>query len=256
MTFQGAVARPAEAEVLPETEALAAALSAKYAGADAQALLAGIIGDEFGGRIALVSSFGAEAAVLLHMVAGIDPATPVVFLDTGKLFGETLRYRDELVARLGLTHVRSVQPDPERVKNLDAEGVLWYGNPDMCCHIRKVEPLARALAGFDASITGRKGFHGGERSDLARIEAAEEGRIKVNPLADWSREDIEAYFKQHDLPRHPLEADGFLSIGCMPCTDRVAPGEDIRAGRWRGSAKNECGIHLPSARWSAIGGDL
>ena len=256
MTVQGAIAQPVEAEVLPETEALAAELSAKYTGANAQGLLAGVIGEDFSGRIALVSSFGAEAAVLAHMVAQIDPAMPVVFLDTGKLFGETLRYRDELAARLGLTDVRSVQPDPERVRNLDADGVLWYGNPDMCCYIRKVEPLARALAGFDASITGRKGFHGGDRSQLARIEAAEEGRIKINPLADWSRDDIEAYFETYDLPRHPLEADGFLSIGCMPCTDRVAPGEDIRAGRWRGSAKNECGIHLPSARWSAIGGDL
>ncbi|HYN39132.1 MAG TPA: phosphoadenylyl-sulfate reductase [Rhodospirillales bacterium] len=232
-------------------------LSRRWAEADTEAMLAGMIHDEFPGRIALVSSFGAEAAVLLHMVAGIEPRLPVIFLDTGKLFGETLRYRDRLTAELGLRDVRSIRPDPARLDALDPDGVLWFGNPDMCCHIRKVEPLDRALAGFDAWITGRKGFHGGERDGLQRIERNEgDGRIKVNPLALWRRADIDAYFERCRLPRHPLEADGFLSIGCMPCTDRVAPGENPRAGRWRGTDKTECGIHLsPARKWNMNGMD-
>jgi phosphoadenosine phosphosulfate reductase len=152
--------------------------------------------------------------------------------------------------------VRTIKPDPERIEALDPDGVLWYGNPDMCCRIRKVEPLGRALAGFGAWITGRKGFHGGARTNLQRIEVnQDDGRIKINPLADWRKADLDAYFERHALPRHPLEADGFLSIGCMPCTDRVAPGEHARAGRWRGKEKTECGIHVPVGKWKINGID-
>ena len=226
-------------------------LAQRWAEADTETLLAGMINEEFPGRIALVSSFGAEAAVLLHLVAGVAPALPVIFLDTGKLFGETLRYRDRLTADLGLQDVRTVKPDQACVDALDPDGVLWFGNPDMCCQLRKVEPLGRALEGFDAWITGRKGFQSGSRANLPRTERnREDGRIKVNPLASWQKPDLDGYFERHQLPRHPLEADGFLSIGCMPCTDRVAPGEDARAGRWRGRDKTECGIHLPMAKWN------
>lgn len=245
------VTMAAAADAAPEARRLAE----RYAEADTLTLLDAMIHREFAGRIALVSSFGAEAAILLHLVAAVDPATPVAFIDTGKLFGETLRYRDQLAARLGLTDVRTIKPEPARVEQADADGVLWYGNPDMCCYIRRVEPLQRALLGFDAWISGRKGFHGGERQGLPRIEAGDDGRIKINPLAYWQKIDIEDYFARHGLPRHPLEADGFLSIGCMPCTDRVAPGEDMRAGRWRGSGKSECGIHVPVARWKVNGID-
>ena len=210
----------------------------------ARELLAEMIRNEFPGRIALVSSFGIEAAVLLHMVASIDRATPVLFLDTGKLFGETLRYRDRLIAQLELRDVRAITPDAARLGAEDPDGVLWRSDPDRCCAIRKVEPLARALEGFDAWINGRKRYHGGLRSDISVIEAAG-GRIKINPLAAWGPEQIAAYFEAHDLPQHPLAADGFRSIGCMPCSDRVQIGEDARAGRWRGRAKSECGIHLP-----------
>lgn len=238
-----------------DVEELAATLADRYREADAAALLHGLITEELPGGIALQSSFGTEAAVLLHLVASIEPATPVLFLDTGKLFGETLRYRDQLVRLLGLRDVRIVKPDPARVEAVDPDGVLWYGNPEMCCYVRKVEPLARALAGFAAVITGRKGFHGGARRDLPRIEVGDDGRLKVNPLIDWQKADIEAHFARHALPRHPLEADGFLSIGCMPCTDRIQPGEDVRAGRWRGRDKTECGIHLPRAHWKMIGID-
>jgi len=229
-------------------ELRAAALARHHAGTPTADFLKTMICDEFPGRIALISSFGAEAAVLLSLVADADAATPVIFLDSGKLFGETLRYRDTLIARLGLTGVRSVRPDPDRIAALDGDGILWYGNANLCCHIRKVEPMQRALHGFDAWITGRKGFHGGSRSDLPLVEATDDGRIRVNPLARWSKAEIDAHFAARGLPRHPLEADGFLSIGCMPCTDRVAPGEAVRAGRWRGRNKSECGIHLPAPR--------
>lgn len=223
----------------------AALLAARAEAIMARELLAEMIRNEFPGKIALVSSFGIEAAVLLHMVAGIDPATPVVFLDTGKLFGETLRYRDELIRDLGLRDVRTVRPDLERLRSADPDGVLWQTNPDRCCFVRKVEPLARALQGFDAWINGRKRHHGGARAALPVIEAVD-GRIKVNPLAAWGPDEINAYFAAHGLPRHPLEADGFRSVGCMPCSDRSAPGEAAREGRWRGQNKSECGIHLPS----------
>ncbi|GAA0567617.1 phosphoadenylyl-sulfate reductase [Caenispirillum bisanense] len=201
--------------------------------------------DTFAGRIALVSSFGTESAVLLDLVAQVNPALPVVFLDTGKLFGETLRYRDRLVSRLGLTDVRVIRPDPAAVAAADPDGILWTQAPDRCCAVRKVEPLARALAPFDAWISGRKRFQAATRAALPRVEA-DGARVKINPLADWSRDALDRAFTDRDLPRHPLEEDGFLSIGCMPCTDRVAPGEDVRAGRWRHAAdKTECGIHLP-----------
>lgn len=241
-------------EALAALEARAARLGARYAEAPARELLEAMIGREFAGEIALVSSFGAEAAVLLHMVGAIDPATPVIFLNTGKLFGETLRYRDALIERLGLRDVRSVKPDAERLRQIDPEEVLWYGNPDMCCYVRKVEPLHVALMPFTASISGRKRFHGDGRESLPLVEPAD-GRIQINPLAGWTKADVDGYFAAHDLPRHPLEADDFLSIGCMPCTDRVAPDEGVRAGRWRGKSKTECGIHAPRAQWRIMGID-
>ncbi len=225
--------------------ARAAALDAAYGATGGVALLDAMIRREFPGSIALVSSFGTEAAVLLHMVAAVDPKTPVVFLDTGKLFGETRRYRDALIERLRLKDVRIVTPDPVELAKRDGDGTLWYTNPDACCALRKVEPLARALEGFDAWINGRKRYQGNLRSAIATVESAE-GRIKVNPLAQWSREDIAAYFDRHELPHHPLQADGFQSVGCIPCSERSRPDEDARAGRWRGLDKTECGIHLPA----------
>ncbi len=252
---ESGLARPRPGDGRPHHVLRAEALSRRHAESDAETLLAAMIHDEFPGHIALVSSFGADAAVLLRMVATIAPSTPVIFLNTEKLFGETLRYRDLLTERLGLDDVRTVFPDPERVDALDADGILWYGNPDMCCGLRKVEPMQRALVGFDAWITGRKGYQGGERATLPPVESTDDGRFRINPLARWEKADVDAFFAAHDLPRHPLEADGFASIGCMPCTDRVAPGEHARAGRWRGRNKSECGIHLPVGRWKMIGMD-
>ena len=228
----------------------AAALQARYAGADAETVLRAAIEREFPGAIALSSSFGAESAALLHMVAAIDPATPVLFLDTGKLFGETRRYRRELAAKLGLTNIVAVTPDVGALAARDPSGVLWSSSTDACCELRKVEPMARALVPFKAWITGRKAFQGGARTNLPMFEA-DGGRIKINPLAAWTEQDIDAYFARHSLPKHPLVADGYRSIGCVPCTSRVGAGEDARAGRWHGSEKTECGIHNSPRRQAA-----
>jgi phosphoadenosine phosphosulfate reductase len=210
--------------------------------ADAIAL---VVRDVFRGRIAVATSFGAESAVLLHLVALADPATPVLFVDTGKLFGETKRHRDALIARLGLRDVRTLAPDPATVAAADPDGFLFRDDPDRCCALRKVAPFAAALAPFAAWLNGRKRHHGQARADLPLVEA-DGPRVKLNPLAAWTAADIEDHLRRHDLPRHPLVADGFASIGCMPCTARVSDGEAVRAGRWRGWGKTECGLHRPA----------
>ncbi len=221
----------------------AAALEAEYRSMTARSILEAAIRRHFPGRIAMTSSFGAEAAVLLHLVAQVAPDLPVLFIDTGKLFGETRRYQQELCARLGLTDIRILSPAAKDVARQDPDGLLFTRDADACCDLRKVRPLAAALEGFDAWITGRKRYQGGERENLPIYEARGK-RIKINPLAYWTAEDIDAYFEDHDLPRHPLEAEGYRSIGCMSCTERTAPGADPRSGRWAGQAKTECGIHI------------
>ena len=197
-------------------------------------------------QLALVSSFGTESAALLKVMADVDPSIPVIFLDTGWLFEETLAYRDTLIEKLGLRDVRSIKPDEATLSREDGERELWFSDPDACCRIRKVEPLARALKPFAAWINGRKRFQGGLRADIPVVEA-DGTRLKFNPFANVSREEIEAIFKLAELPPHPLVASGFLSVGCMPCTSRAAPDEDARAGRWRGRGKTECGIHTTTA---------
>lgn len=193
-------------------------------------------------QLALVSSFGTESAALLKVMADVDPAIPVIFLDTGWLFEETLAYRDTLISVLGLRDVRSVKPLDEALSRQDPDRELWFSDPDACCRIRKVEPLARALKPFSAWINGRKRFQGGARAEIPVVE--EDGaRLKFNPFANVSREEIEAIYKLSELPPHPLIASGYLSVGCMPCSSRTAPDEDARAGRWRGRPKTECGIH-------------
>ncbi len=211
----------------------------------AEAVLEAMLRERFAGRIALVSSFGTESAIVLHMISQIDKATPVIFLDTGKLFPETLTYRDALVARLGLTDMRAIRPSGAQLAAYDPDGRLWQRDPDLCCSIRKTNPLDEALEGFEAWITGRKRSQGGTRADMEMLDIGPDGRITVNPLAFWDTEQIDAYFERHDLPRHPLQEQGYASIGCATCTQRVNPGEDRRAGRWAGLDKTECGIHLP-----------
>jgi len=197
-------------------------------------------------RLAVVSSFGTESAALLKVMADVDPAIPVVFLDTGWLFEETLAYRDILIATLGLRDVRSIKPLEATLSRDDPDRELWFADPDACCRIRKVEPLARALAPFSAWINGRKRFQGGLRADIPVVE--DDGvRLKFNPFANVSREEIEAIYRLAKLPPHPLAASGYLSVGCMPCSSRASADEDARAGRWRGRAKTECGIHTVKA---------
>ena len=229
-------------------EADAVRLNRMFRGTETIEMLETLLREQMAGDVAVVSSFGAESAVLLHLVSRIDPATPVLFLETGKHFPETLAYRDELVARFGLTDLRNLTPDPEDLAKRDETGLRWSYDPDGCCEIRKVKPLAKALAGFDATITGRKAFQASTRSSLPRFEidlTDAQGRLKINPLIDWTADDIAAYIEAHDLPAHPLVAEGYPSIGCSPCTSKVAPGEDPRSGRWRGWDKVECGIHVP-----------
>jgi phosphoadenosine phosphosulfate reductase len=225
--------RPADADVL----------NGRFAESGARRLLETMIKENKGARIALVSSFGANSVVLLHLVASVDPSLPVLFIDTGKLFGETRRYQKELTDRLGLTDVRYVGPQPNHLVERDPAGALWIVDREACCTLRKVEPFSAALAEFDIWISGRKQYQGGSRVSLPLFEP-EGRRLKVNPLASWTSGDIDVYRTAFSLPQHPLVAKGFRSIGCEPCTTPVSEGEDERAGRWRGLAKSECGIHL------------
>jgi phosphoadenosine phosphosulfate reductase len=228
------------------TESDAIRLNNMFRGRDTVEVLTALLRENMLGDVAIVSSFGAESAVLLHLIGSIDPTVPVVFLETGKHFPETLAYRDTLVRLIGLEDVRNVTPDPQTLVQKDETGLRWSYDPDGCCEIRKVLPLKAALAPFDAQFTGRKAFQSSTRKALPRFEV-EEGRLKVNPLADWDKARIEAYMAEHDLPAHPLVEQGYLSIGCAPCTSKVKPGEDARSGRWRGWDKVECGIHTPLA---------
>jgi phosphoadenosine phosphosulfate reductase len=221
-----------------------ARLTARYAGVDTAAMLADLLAGELKGRVAAVSSFGSESAVLLDLVAAVDRDVPVIFINTQKIFGETLAYRDTLAEQLGFTDLRVYRPDPRLLAAKDATSLRWSYDPDGCCDLRKVEPLRRALAPFDAWISGRKGFQGKTRAALPRFEI-DEGRLKINPLADWDKPALDAAFEARELPRHPLEAQGYPSVGCVPCTSQVQPGEDPRAGRWRGWDKTECGMHDP-----------
>lgn len=229
--------------LLDTTGADVAALDARLNDASPAEIIGAAI--EISGRekLALVSSFGTESAALLKFAADVDRAIPVVFLDTGWLFEETLAYRDALIDRLGLTDVRTIHPLTADVARQDADRELWLTDPDACCHLRKVEPLTRALAPFDAWLNGRKRFQGGDRAAIPVVER-DGARLKFNPLANVTAAELKTLYVEAKLPPHPLVASGYASVGCMPCSSRSAPGEDARAGRWRGQAKTECGIHV------------
>jgi phosphoadenosine phosphosulfate reductase len=230
----------------------AAALNLLLADAAPEEIIAAALGAVDQGRFAIVSSFGTESAVLLAAAAAVDKAIPVLLVDTGYLFPETLAYRDLLQARLGLTDIRSLRPDAEETLAQDPEGDLFQRDPDGCCDLRKVRPLGTALNGFDAWANGRKRYQGADRAAIPIVEGDQQ-RLKFNPLANLTRGNIVTRFRALDLPAHPLEKHGFASIGCMPCTSRVLPGEDPRAGRWRGRGKVECGIHT-GPLGAAVGG--
>ena len=245
--------KPLDAEAEAQIEA--AALDERYGHLAPQDLIAISAGRFRPGQIAAVSSFGADSAVLLHMIARIDPALPVVFLDTGKHFGETLAYRDALAADLGLRNLRIIHPREQTLAERDPNGTLHQRDTDACCDIRKVEPMARAVEPFAAWFTGRKRFQATSRNGLPAFEAVG-SRIRINPLARWETADLAAYMRDHALRENPLVAYGYLSIGCFPCTQPVKPGEDARSGRWAGSAKTECGIHLSGLESSLTASSL
>ncbi|MEL6169067.1 MAG: phosphoadenylyl-sulfate reductase [Pseudomonadota bacterium] len=239
---------PLEAPLAPASERVAA-LNRAYLHHSAVDVLAHALSDAQVGRIALVSSFGAESVALLHMVSVVDRSLPVLFLDTEMLFPETLSYQREVSKKLGLTDVHILRPDRTELFLRDPDGDLHLSDPDACCRLRKVEPLNDALEPFDAWITGRKRFHGASRTKLDFFETeAGTDRIKVNPLVHWTRSDVADYITNNRLPRHPLVSRGYPSVGCMPCTSPVETGEDPRAGRWRGTEKTECGIHFVNGR--------
>ncbi|MAU52298.1 MAG: phosphoadenylyl-sulfate reductase [Roseovarius sp.] len=226
-----------------------AGLNARYRHHSAISVLEHALRDPQAGRLALVSSFGAESVVLLHMVSVTRAATPVIFIDTGMLFAETLVYQQELAERLNLRDLRIIRADAAELRAQDPDATLHQRDTDACCTLRKTLPLLRALAGFDGWITGRKRYQAGTRASLDFFEVEEgTGRIKVNPLAHWTRQDVRTYMEENRLPRHPLVGKGYASIGCMPCTTPVREDEDPRAGRWRGTEKAECGIHLVDGR--------
>ena len=237
---------PLEAPLAPVAERVAD-LNARYRHHGATAVLERAMSDPQVGRIALVSSFGAESVVLLHLVSVIDRTTPVLFIDTEMLFAETIAYQAEVADKLGLSITR-ITADRAKLAFEDPDNTLHQFNTDACCALRKTEPLERALSGFDAWITGRKRYQGATRAAVDFFEAEGDIRIKVNPLAHWDRADLEDYMVNNRLPRHPLVAKGYPSIGCAPCTSPVKPGEDPRAGRWRDSEKVECGIHFINGR--------
>lgn len=223
-------------------DALAEALNAQWGEASAEAILAAALDPALGRKTMAISSFGAESAVLLHLISQIKPDLPILFLETGQHFFQTLSYRRHLTERLSLSRVVDVKPDPDQLKVRDPGHDLYKTQPDACCALRKVEPLARAAAPFDTRITGRKRYQNDERSGLKAFEVSE-GQLVVNPLVHWDADDIKDWLTAHNLPRHPLVEQNYPSIGCWPCTQPVEPDADTRAGRWAGQAKTECGIH-------------
>ncbi|MBT0956378.1 phosphoadenylyl-sulfate reductase [Alphaproteobacteria bacterium KMM 3653] len=221
----------------------AGAIGARLTGRNTATRLAQALSAPEAGRVALVSSFGADAVALLHMVSRLNRDLPVLFIDTEMLFPETLAYQQEVTEHLGLTDVRVLKASELQLFQTDPQNDLHKTNTDACCGLRKTVPLAAALMGFDTWISGRKRHQAQTRAALPLIEA-DGAHVKLNPLADWPAEDITAYLNRHDLPRHPLVAQGYRSIGCAPCTRPVLEGEDPRAGRWSGQDKVECGIHF------------
>jgi phosphoadenosine phosphosulfate reductase len=228
----------------PHREMQILALNGLFDEMDALGVLRHAVSEVLVDDVAVVSSFGADSAVLLHLVSLVDRRLPVYFLETGKHFPETLAYVETLTRHLGLANVRWLRPDPKDLQRFDPRGDLWESDPDSCCHIRKTEPLEAEIANFGGWVTGRKRYQTAERGVLPHFELTSDDRIKVNPLAYFSDANVNAYKREHGLPEHPLFAKGYKSIGCAPCTTIVAEGEDPRAGRWRGLNKKECGIHF------------
>jgi len=220
---------------------------------------------EFSGKIAMSSSFGPESAVLLHMVSRANPATPVLFLETGYHFPETLEYKERLTRLFGLKNIVELTADPKKKAEVVAryQGIPYEKDPDLCCQINKVEPIDRALKDYDAWMSGIRRHQTDFRKSIRIVEeystkgggaplwAPEDSKgghggpplHKISPLANFTSRELWWYLKEHNIPNHPLSEKGYLSVGCWPCTRPVQDGDDERSGRWAGKAKTECGIH-------------
>jgi phosphoadenosine phosphosulfate reductase len=198
--------------------------------------------EHFGEDLLFTSSFGAQAGVLLHLWSVVAKHLPVVFIDTGFLFPETLRHRDDLVTRLGLT-LRIVRPDIAHDAFVARYGdAIQRNDPDFCCGVNKVAPIAPLRESARAWVSGLRRDQSKTRANVGILE--QDGHlVRVHPIADLGKADVAAYLARHDIPEHPLVARRYLSIGCAPCTRAVAEGEDERAGRWAWSNKTECGLH-------------
>ncbi len=204
--------------------------------------------ETLGPGIAATSSFQTQSVPLLHLIALTTPQMPVFFLDTGFHFPETLLYRDRLIETLNL-NVQVLTPELGHDGFRIEFGDLYRRDPDRCCHINKVEPLQRAMQGLNGWISGVRRDQTAHRRVTPIVSREANGLIKVCPMANWSRRDVWQYISDHSLPEHPLLAQGYMSVGCAPCTRAIGAGEDERAGRWAGQEKTECGLH--TAMWPA-----
>ena len=200
---------------------------------------------EFAPRFAMTSSFGPESGVLLHILSRVDPSVPVLFLETGYHFPETLEYKAKLAALFGLTSVIDLRADPGEKTAFVAKhsGVPYEKDPDGCCRINKVEPLERALKNYDAWMSGIRRQQTDQRKSIRIVEEYEGELFKISPLANFNSRDTWWYLKEHQIPQHPLFEKGYMSVGCWPCTRPIQAGDDERSGRWAGKDKKECGIH-------------
>ncbi|MDV7142655.1 phosphoadenylyl-sulfate reductase [Tropicimonas sp. TH_r6] len=227
-------------------------LASSVEGLQGSERLAALLEHDLTGKVAMVSSFGADSVVLLHQLSLVAPALPVLFIDTQMLFPETLDYQRDLARALGLSGIRVIRARAMHLAQEDPANALHLRDTDACCDLRKTRPLERALRPFDSWISGRKRYQSGTRAQLPLAEE-EDAKLKLNPMADWSASDISDYIRRHDLPRHPLVSKGYPSLGCAPCTSPVAEGEDPRSGRWRGQDKDECGIHFVNGKMVRTG---
>lgn len=196
----------------------------------------------FGDGLVMTSSFQTQSVPLLHVLSRVAPEVPVLFLDTGFHFPETLAFRHELAASLGLS-VIDVRNELGHAGFLREHGDLHRTDSDACCYLNKVAPLEKALAGRSAWLTGIRKDQTAQRADTPAV-SLEDDRYKVCPLVNWTDRDVAEYVARHALPQHPLHASGYRSIGCAPCTRPTVSGEDARAGRWSGTDKTECGLHF------------
>jgi phosphoadenosine phosphosulfate reductase len=234
-------------EPRPSREGLAH-MAQQLEGQSAEAILQWAA-ERYAPRLTFATGFGMEGCVLIDLIARAELPIDLFTLDTGLLFPETYELWRRLEARYGVT-IRAVRPE----HTVEAQGrlagpELWASDPDQCCELRKMQPLRRTLTGFDAWLSAIRRDQTPDRADAPVVGwDGKFGLVKVNPLVRWSFDDVKAYVHEHSVPYNPLHDQGYPSIGCQPCTSPVAPGEDPRAGRWRGREKKECGLHLRPAR--------